>query len=367
MANWVGVMSSDSLLRLTMQEVKVNNQKLYSWRNLGAFSSLREKLSSASSWKYIVPFVCICSLIALIEFDIECINIDKGLRDTLIDNRISNVATITSISLVVVGFLINNIKEKNKDTYKLLFSKTNLYAIVYYILSVISVLLFVSLFRDTMTPIQFKNFILVGMVLILVVIVCIGYLFSKIIHFTDPHYLNELFSDNLLISAKRILYSEKISKVSERILSERMSKHSTIIRSTFHMGLPNAVFLEVSNPKTIKDVKIGKLERGLKNLSSQSIADLEFYPIKLGESVYPVLQKKMFSASNQIHQITSLRIFSNNCIKYTKYIGPSESFEEIKSSLFDKSIEAIEQNDLTKINYLLSCYDELYNLYFSSL
>lgn len=365
--------SPASLLSLSKKKLKETNPELYKARNLNLKLKIIEKITARDCYKYIIGIIVGLASLCFINYDffncgilsnLNCFILDKDLVDKLIDNRINNIVTITSISLVVVGFLINNIKEKNKETYELLFTETKLYPIVYFILIVISLLLIVSFLRDTMCEYQYINFIILAMCLILVVIICIGFLFSKIILFTNSQYLYNLFSKNLIYSAKQILYREKISLISKEILTEKLSKYGIIVTTPFGSRHPNRINIISTNAMTVKDINIKKIESCLKNIHSKKIHEnLDFYPISIYENIYPNLERTFIYTSENVFQINTLQ----QAVKDYVYLAPKENllnFEEIKESLFEKSKEAIDSNDSKTLKQIISNYNTLYELYF---
>lgn len=93
------------------------------------FRKSSDFLSNRNNWYVIFLLVGICFAIPFVlncEF-LNVITISEKTLNILVDQRTTNIATIISISLVVVGFLINNLAVKSPTTYKLLFKKSLLY------------------------------------------------------------------------------------------------------------------------------------------------------------------------------------------------------------------------------------------------
>ena len=284
---------NSSLLILSKRRLKEANNDLYNARNLSLKLKIKKVVTARDSFKYI--FILVVLLIGVCQFDFGFLNshikINYVLFKDIVDNRINNVVTITSISLVVVGFLINNIKEKNKDTYELLFEETKLYPIVYFILGVIIFLLLASFFRNAVLEInhyKLFNLLIIGMLLIILVIICIGYLFSKIILITNSAHLNDIFTKKLIDTVKQVMYQEKISQISKEIFSERFSNYGIILSTSYGARHPNQINLKVKKPKMISDIDMDGFERSIRNLSLTDIqANLDFLPISINDNIYP--------------------------------------------------------------------------------
>ncbi|MGZ6255372.1 MAG: hypothetical protein ACXVDW_20580, partial [Bacteroidia bacterium] len=343
-------------------------------RSLSSRSKWRRRLTTRNSYIYVVGFIgllCFMNYVFSIYgtfSKIHWFTLTKDLVDKLIDNRANNIATITSISLVVVGFLINNIKEKNKETYELLFTETKLYPIVYFILSVICLLLIVSFLRDTMDQYLYINFMILSMWLMLLVIVCIGFLFSKIIQFTDSTYLYTLFSNNLTDSAKQVIYREKISRLSKEILIERLRMYGIITSPFTGIGArhPNRINVGLNKETTVRDINVKKIEGCLRNLTPQPTqAHLDFSPISIYENIYPNFEKPFMYFSQDVVQQSTLR----QAIKDYVCLMPKKkvlNFEDIKTSLLEKAKDAIDKNDIKTLKQIVSNYNALYELYYSN-
>src|SRR6266581_1948546 len=85
---------------------------------------------SKQSW-FVIMFVAVIFLVSpLINIDFfNRIELNQQTVITIVDQRTANIATIISITLVVVGFLLNNLAVKSPLVYRLLFQKSYLYPI----------------------------------------------------------------------------------------------------------------------------------------------------------------------------------------------------------------------------------------------
>lgn len=91
-------------------------------------------LSQRNKWSLVLLHV----LVLLVTFTFvrfgffSFIKFDEKTAAILIDQRTSNVATIISMTLSVIGLLLGNLAIKDNHTYNLLFVNSRLYVIPYY-------------------------------------------------------------------------------------------------------------------------------------------------------------------------------------------------------------------------------------------
>ena len=99
-------------------------------------------LLGKSAWWFIVLFVGLVYFIGSsinVSF-LNFINLSFDSAKIIIDNRIANLATIASLTLVVIGFLFANLAIKDPYAYTLLFKYTWLFPIFYFILSALGIM-----------------------------------------------------------------------------------------------------------------------------------------------------------------------------------------------------------------------------------
>ena len=110
----------------------------------------------------------------------------KEILFQLIDTRIINISAIFSISFIIIGFLINNLKKYSHSSYDLIYKNIKLFPILYSSLSLIGLLILISLFRNSFSYQSLLNIIYLGTFLILTVILLIGFLFKRVIDHINP-------------------------------------------------------------------------------------------------------------------------------------------------------------------------------------
>lgn len=184
------------------------------WKKL--FWLLKGVFGHKNCYIPIILGVLIFFLVAT-QIDISWMNfleLEFNADKAIIDQRTSNIATIISINLVVVGFLINNLAIKSPTTYRLLFQKSFLYFTVYFTLTTIGFCILISLYRDTVSDFVFTRLVIAASYLVIIVLVLIGILFRKILLFTNEKVISAMMKDELLYESRVSLRKVLINKYS---------------------------------------------------------------------------------------------------------------------------------------------------------
>src|SRR5262245_9544599 len=103
-----------------------------------SFSPLSNFLSFINSSKrglIVIPITILFLLIGqfLSPKFLQWIHIPEETARYIIDQRIANLATIFSITLIVIGWLLTNLAIRESYSFRLLFKKTYLYPIFYFV------------------------------------------------------------------------------------------------------------------------------------------------------------------------------------------------------------------------------------------
>jgi len=165
-------------------------------------------------------------------YDIVGLNIDYDLSQKIIDTRIVNISAIFSISFVIIGFLINNLKKYSEDTYDMIYKNIKLFPILYTSLTVISCLIIVSLLRNSLNPNTFNNLIVWGTFLIILILFLIGYLFKKVIFQIKPSNVYKYFFHEIREAAERVNWGYKPTKSKEKLAELKLSLEERLMSSS---------------------------------------------------------------------------------------------------------------------------------------
>lgn len=183
---------------------------------------------------------------------------------------------MTSLTLVVVGFLINNLAVKDPITYRLLFRKAFIYPVTYLILSTVGAFIFVSTLKDQISEYFFVRIVTAGTYLVFLVLFLIGMLFRKVITFANKDVLIEILQGELLNEFKMQFYDIMLNCYSDVILKKLLKQNNvndlkTLVkkrseqRNRPEKNEEETIFVEGESKarKMVLDINIGKLEREL--------------------------------------------------------------------------------------------------------
>jgi hypothetical protein len=190
----------------------------------------RNFISDSKQWWFVFLSVLLLFLISLIiNLDIlNVLTINHHTAIYIVDQRTTNIATIISITLVVVGFILNNLAVKNPHVYGLLFKKSFLYPITYLTLTVIGFFIVVSTLRDTLPPFIFTRSVLTGTYLSILILFLIGLLFRTVFLFSNEKEINKMLEEELLIEAKdntkRFLLKKYSTEMFVSLMNEKGAK-----------------------------------------------------------------------------------------------------------------------------------------------
>lgn len=333
-------------------------------------SSFQEYAFHQDRWWLILTFVIIVFCIScIIDFSfLNFIKIDKRTANILVDQRAGNIAAITAITLVVVGFLINNLAVKEPLTYKLLFKHSYLYPTIYLILSTIGCFFIISTLRNQLNESSFINTVLAGTYLAIVILILIGFLFKTIIEFTNDRTIKRLLHEELMKEAKenlKIILMKKYSSDSfEKIIKGKGAKvynwaeALNISNTNTNRNKIDLVPLE-NTEKQIYDINTKKLSKFVtkkKNKDSEQI----FY---LNMSL-EIITTKWDNYIWQINNPNSTK--DKELLKGSLVLLNQNKFKKNKKTMrkyFDKKLEIhASKSEHQELENILGSYLDLYQL-----
>jgi hypothetical protein len=153
-------------------------------------------------------YILIACIINLNHLAYSFTDDDKKMRDfgKFVDDRASNLASVVSISMAVIAFLVSNIAIKELYAVKLLFRRTKLIAVIIFALTTLGIFVLVSADRFTyVAKDQYNNVALASAIMLVIVLVLIGFLFVKIIDFVDPAKIDAFINDQLQIDSFKLI------------------------------------------------------------------------------------------------------------------------------------------------------------------
>lgn len=210
----------------TITHLRQNNKDLYEPAHKSAIRKFINFVSESNQWWFVFLFVLALVLVSpLINIDsLNFLTIELQTANLIVDQRTANIAAIISITLVVVGFILNNLAVKSPVVYGLLFKKSLLYPIIYLTLSVIGIFIAISTLRDTLSSFVFTRFVLAGTYFAVLILVLIAMLFRKILLFSNEKEIDKMLDEELMIEAKQNLKAILLQKHSEEIFASKMKE-----------------------------------------------------------------------------------------------------------------------------------------------
>lgn len=211
----------------------------------------------------------------------------------LIDQRTSNVAAISSLTLVVVGFILTNLSVKSKEVYAILFRKSYLYPTVYLILTVIAASICISTLRDTLAPFVFERLVVVITYISLFILLMIANLFRNIVLFANEQNINSMLHDDFLLEGKGRLKAQLLEYYSNQIysntLQEKGGKEKSVLDLLARMKWDPFTQMRRIDQKSepvkierfLNDVDLGYLENLVDELGKDG--EVEFSKLRIND------------------------------------------------------------------------------------
>jgi hypothetical protein len=352
-----------SLRKQTELRINEDHAELSPGR-LSLFKQYFNRLSDKNSWWLV--FLHVFAFFLLLMFGrlplLGFIKFTTKTAETIIDQRTSNVATIISMTLAVIGLLLSNLAIKDSQTYKLLFLKSRLYFIIYYILSAIFFLIIVSTMRDTICPHWFNQAVLAGTYLALSILILIGFLFSTIINFANSSNIQKILKEELIIETKSNIRKNLLVQYSQQKFLEIMNDFN-ISEYTLSIALskktsttaPAEPAKKENKEKLIADIYTEKLQKKLREDKSgtqryyTSVLALNTITKDYDSYVWP---NTAVSSNKSINLLSCLSLK-----KATKMVKNSNEYQQY----FDKKLEEqTAEGKHAKVAEILDLYLEIY-------
>lgn len=286
------------------------------------------------------------------------INLDRESATLIADQRITNTAAIVGVSFVVIGLMINNLKEKTKSNYDLLFKGTFLYPLTYFIFSIIIYLILLSTLRNTLNELVYINAIENLTILIIIAIVCIVILFTKIIKIFEPNFFNELSLREYLKAAKDTLLRERIISKSKEVYVKQMHiKGGLQLDDKIDKSLLLEINIKNENRAYIKDINVNTITKQLRKERNK-----EFYFLEMALGDYLWSDRAAFYLKKVKHlEATSRKI--NSAFSLTD--NPlTTTYFSMRASLNERLTEAITNKDEKTVKQLVRHFEETFELYY---
>lgn len=328
--------------------------------------NLRNFISNSKQWWLILSVILIIFIISpFINIEIlNFIEISTQTSTSIVDQRTANIATIISITLVVVGFILNNLAVKSPLVYGLLFKKTLLYPIIYLILSVIGTFIVISTLRDTLPSFIYSRLVLTGTYFALLILFLIGMLFRKVFLFSNEKEIDKMLEVELIIEARTNLKRILIQKYSEEIyvatLQQKGAKEYDWSEAWANISpqtnsIPRDEVI-IKNDKIIDDINLKYISNFItkKNVKEQLFYQKISLESIINEADNYIWEKNKFNSKTERGILKKALVLKKN---------NSDEYHETVRKFFDEKFELASDQDRSKdFEKYLSAYLKLYEL-----
>jgi hypothetical protein len=301
--------------------------------------------------------------------------ISRASAITTIDQRTTNLATIVSVSLVVIGWLITNISNKEAISLKLLFKRTRMYPISYFIFSLIGSLMIFSAMKDV-AWLNMGNVLITATCLILIALGLIATLFIHLVNVVNTNFLSQTLEKEVL---KELYYSSRDivrTRKSRTLFSEACLSFNLSDENRFNVDLSGHTALNISpepiatrsdsatdiitqffpEPKfIIYDISITKLKRELTKL--QIVKPSYYNPISLETAIPPNYHLFYLKHNQSLHKKGPRRI--RKCFRLITYKAKVTPPLHFQSYLHEKFLKEVKAGNLEGMKNSLEIYSKI--------
>jgi hypothetical protein len=340
------------------KKVEKENSFLYEKFYVICFNHLLD----SKHWYYIV-FFTLSFFFFLQIIDIDFLNnleiTDKDVK-ILIESRTTNIVTLISVTFAIIGFLIANLAIKDSYIYNLIFKNSRFFSIAYFVLSLIASFIILSTLREYISIDNVKRILIAGTYLILIGIFLIGYLFTRLILYTNDKFLNKIVGDDFNFESKQYLRDMLTEDYMKGILFKELgfgNYNTNFYQNQFSSY--NDGKLTVNS--IVKDIKIESVKKILKeNNISHNIVYLNVNY----EEKFAINQNGFFFILNSNNNINYEEIIKklNSCIILQKNDIELLSIESVIDYINDKVVEHTSKNNHKKATEFTEIYSKYYEL-----
>jgi hypothetical protein len=339
--------------------IRVKNENSFLYENF--YKECLNHLFHFKHWHYIVLLtILIFFFLQIIDIDfLNIIDVKKEDVKQLIENRTTNIVTLISITFAVIGFLISNLAIKDGYIYSLLFKNSRFFSITYFVLSLIASFIILSTLKNHI-PIEYVIRIFIsGTYLILMGIFFIGYLFTRLILYTNDKYLHKIIRKDFFFESKKYLIIILREDYMKGILFNELgfgiynNYHQNRLKGHTNPKLPSGTL--------VKDINIKKVK---KILLKNKITSNNVYINVNYEDKFAINQNGFFFILINNQEINYQEVIKklNKCIILEKMKVDLLPIEVILDYINQKVIEHTSKNNHKQVSEFTNMYFEYYDL-----
>ncbi|MBS1492048.1 MAG: hypothetical protein JST55_00975 [Bacteroidetes bacterium] len=318
--------------------------------------------SPKGAW-FIFLLVLASYSLCLIDFKIPTIfylNLQESI--SILDGRLGNLVTLFSITITVFVFIINAMqnRRKNEELFSTIFEESKLYPIVYFILSNIAIMFFISFFRDKDRLLFFTEDELIRIVVLflyftIISILAIGYLFYKIYQFLTSDLLDVVYSKKLIFLLKKELKRDLIIRMSKNVYRESLQQISSFFKEGVYSLETNQYdfIIPYKQNQIIKDTNLKNLHNFLKKIpyKTENNGSYLYNSIGLNETIY---KNNLFFRIPDKSLLSYLQRNYKKIFKIETGQISNEEFQNLKKSILARLKNSINSKEVEKVKKTLS-------------
>lgn len=331
-------------------------------------NSILRLARNPNSWLYVLIFylfIAICLfIIYFTKSDLKFISffsLSEKFANEFLNDRLSNIVTIVSFTIAIIGLILNNIAEKESISIRLLFKISNLRFVVHFALITIASLIILSFIKQSIDGHIYIKAVAFSLYPILFIIFSIIFLFKRLIDFSNIDILNKHFVDEAKNLSRRILANEIVTIKSKELYKQKMES----------IGLTNFVsYMPIDNDmesvkissvtKIIKDVKLTNLIKFLQKIRNRGI-NIFYSDLYINYKIIPDLNQFLITKTDKIDINKSiikfyiLQDFDNEL---------DREYDIILDAINKKINKSIKDNDSNSAKFFADSLNEISTLRF---
>jgi len=326
------------------------------WEFLGR--KLINFLKGAKSCIFILPVTVFLFFLSSFNWDITWLFFYKtGEIYFFLENWVAYFIGLFGVVIAVGIFVISGIQSKNQteEQLSIIFRESLLFPLIYFSLTVIGIMVFVSFRPLFLTELQIGRITILGLSLFIIELILIAYLFSRAFKFIDPSTLIKKYSDDLKSALRKELKDEFISKISEITFEEEIQKFQiepNILR--FQPANYKEVKIELKQKMVVEDFNITKLTKWL-NEAPLEIKGTYYLPISIKQFL-PQQLPILWIKGEELYDYFNDKDLSK-LLKVSRVETGLSEVEKLKQKMKNRLLTSIKNNDLESFYTILDMYN----------
>jgi hypothetical protein len=278
----------------------------------------------------------------------------------LIGEMLGAAATIVGLSFVVIGLLVETVKNQSKVDYRSIFKISGMY--YGFSISIVGLLCLIifSILKFAVNDYIIGNLAIASIIALFVITLSIGIIFFSFLRFLSPQTY-------AIIARQQFLHSLKKQLLKEYLLKEMSKVYTIYLRALKFSPLriylpPNEKWLlvKIKKENELLDIMLPLFLYPLKKLRKRvSESFFNNYP----HSNYFIEEHKILTLpDNQQLSRFEMFLFQNSMV--FRKLPQENNFHTFRKASEDKLMEASRKGDLTSFNQAAEELNTIYNLHY---